>query len=94
MNDDIRAAVERLFAACLDVTLAGKYHAHMSYAAHTGEVTVQVCPAITDYQGGTYEYLLNEFLYFHHHFLTDADVADQLNDLVRKVRGYLKERAA
>lgn len=94
MNDEIRAAVERLFAACLDVTLAGHYHAHMSYAAHCGEVTVQVCPASTDYQGCAYDYLINEFLYIHNHFLTDADVADQLNALTVKVKGYLKVVAA
>lgn len=51
MNDDIRAAVERLFSACLDVTAAGKYHAFCDYQAHVDWLEVMVYPAGIDYQG-------------------------------------------
>lgn len=51
MNNDIRAAVERLFSACLEVTAAGKHHAFCDYQAHVGWLDVMVYPAGIDYQG-------------------------------------------
>lgn len=93
MNDEIRAAVERLFAICLDVTLAGTYHAHMSYAAHTGEVTTYLCPASTKYQA-KYSYLINESIYIHHPTLTSGDAVGQINALIGRLNGYLQEDAA
>ncbi|WP_417659963.1 hypothetical protein [Pseudidiomarina sp.] len=51
MNDDIRAAVERLFSACLELTAEGKYHAFLDFQAHVSWVEVMVYPVGADYSG-------------------------------------------
>jgi hypothetical protein len=51
MNDQIRAAVERLFSACLEVTADGKYHAFCSFEAHVGWLEIMVYPVGVDYTG-------------------------------------------
>lgn len=94
MNSEIRAAVERLLSACIELTLDGKYHAHMSYSAHVGEVEVRVCSAFVDYQGRDYDYLLNDEIYIHHAFLTDQDVVAQVVALTKRVIAYRSKEAA
>jgi hypothetical protein len=49
MNDQIRAAVERLFSACLEVTAAGRFHAFCDYQAHVARVQVRLYPASSIY---------------------------------------------
>jgi hypothetical protein len=61
MNDQIRAAVERLFSACLEVTAAGKHHAFCSFEAHVGWLEIMVYPVGVDYSGNHGPHrLLNE----------------------------------
>jgi hypothetical protein len=101
MNSEIRHAVERLFATCLDVTMAGKYHAHMDYAAHVGMVSVQVYPADTKYASGVERApLVNADVYIDASWRQynpaefDADAVAKIGELVATLRGYLQERAA
>lgn len=49
MNDQIRAAVERLFSACLQLTEAGQHHAFCSFAAHINCIEVRAYPASAAY---------------------------------------------
>lgn len=92
MNDQLRAAVERLFAACLSLTLAGKYHAHMDYAAHCGKVSVDVYPAATRYtiadMGAP---MLAERIYIHEATLTPDDATEQIEALIVRLGEYQSE---
>lgn len=88
MNDELRAAVERLFSACLDVTLAGKFHAFFDYGAPWDWVEVGIHPSTEDYAEGNRP--------MHHetiHFL-EAGALDKLNALLDRLNGCLPEDAA
>lgn len=95
MNDAIREAVERLFSTCLDVTLAGKFHAHMRYSAHCGAVNVSVYPASTPYHMGDGRVpLVDAWIYIHDERCMDGDEVHQINALIDQLNGYLQEQAA
>jgi len=99
MNNEIRHAVERLFATCLDVTMAGKYHAHLQYSAHTSAISLQVYPAGTNYTAER-EPLMSEHVYIDASWREynpaefDADAVVNISALVAILRGYLQEQAA
>lgn len=95
MNDELRAAVERLFATCLDVTLAGKCNAHIHYAPHCGSVQVYVYPVGTPYtKFDGREPLTDQTIYIHHPTLTAGDAVAQINALIGQLNVYLQEDAA
>jgi len=91
MNQDIQRALLELFSACLEVTGAGRYHAHMDYSAHVNCVTVYVLPADTDYQDTSARtYLLDEDVYVSRHLGgTDKQIVANLEALAGRVGEFL-----
>ncbi|SFQ46527.1 hypothetical protein SAMN05216229_12346 [Geopseudomonas sagittaria] len=95
MNDELRAAVERLFAACLDVTLAGKYHAHMRYSAHCGAVCITLYPASTPYKDGDCRVaLVDSWIFIHDERCMEGDEVARIHAVIDQLSGYLQEEAA
>lgn len=90
MNQDIQNALLDLFSACLEVNGAGRYHAHMSYAAHVNSVTVYVLPADTNYLAPERDHKLSEDVYICRNMggKPKAVVAN-LNDLAGRVSEFL-----
>ncbi len=95
MNQSIREAVELLFSTCLAVTLAGKYHAHMRYAAHCGAVSVTLYRENTPYKDGDGRRpLVDAWIHIHEERCTKGNEFEQLNALIDQLNGYLQEGAA
>lgn len=91
MNNDIRNALLDLFSVCLEVTGAGRYHAHMDFSAHTDSVTVYVLPASTNYQDTSARtYLLDKDIYVSRHLGgTDQQIVANLKALSDRVSEFL-----
>ena len=90
MNNDIRNALLDLFSVCLEVTGAGRYHAHMSYSAHINGVYVYVVPAATDYTDTSYTYTMEGQTYLGAEFGgTPEEVVANLKALSDRVSEFL-----
>jgi hypothetical protein len=83
MNDNIRAAVERLFSACLEVTASGKYHAFCAFEAHVGWLEVMVYPVGVDFTGdhGNHRVINSRISVAGWGVESDEDIARALSDL-------------
>lgn len=88
MNDEIRAAVERLFATCLDVTLAGSYHAFMRYDGPWQTVEVDLHPVGEDYASAPKPLICDMVR------LGDPMAASHIDALTGRISVYLLEDAA
>lgn len=90
MNQDIQTALLDLFSVCLEVTGAGRYHAHMSYGGHVDCVTVYVLPADTDYQAKDYEHSFWHDVYVEEQdFIPSTLIVSNITELTGKVREFL-----
>lgn len=82
MNNDIQKAIFDLFCICHDVTHAGQYEAHLSYAGNTNGIYVRV------YQG-------DRAVFDQHYYLGgltgegDPDLLDKLRALSDRVSEFL-----
>ncbi|WP_288080349.1 hypothetical protein [Pseudomonas sp.] len=88
MNDELRAAVERLFAICLGVTLAGKHHAFMRYDGPWQTVEVDLHPADDDYAKAPKPLICDRVR------LSEPMAIGHVKDLADRISVYLLEDAA
>jgi hypothetical protein len=90
MNQDIQKALLDLFSVCLEVSGAGRFHAHISYSPHVNCVTVYVLPADTEYQSANRDFRLNEDVYICRNLGgKPKEIVANLNDLAGRVNEFL-----
>lgn len=93
MDQKVQEAVEVLFSTCLEVTMAGKYHAAIGFSAHTNAVNVSVFGSDTVYDGKHADKaLLREIIYLDGLGIAGAGVVTKkLHELTNKLDSYLLE---
>lgn len=90
MNQNIQRALLDLFSVCLEVTSAGRFHAHMDYSPHVNCVTVYVLPADTKYQSAERDHKLHEDVYICRNLGgTPRQIVSNLNALAGHVNEFL-----
>lgn len=93
MDQKVQEAVEVLFSTCIEVTMAGKYHAAIDFSAHTNSVHVSVFSSKTVYDGShASQALLRATVYLDGLGLASAGaVTQKLNELTDKLSAYMLE---
>lgn len=91
MKQEIQRALLDLFSICLEVTSAGRFHAHMDYSPHVNCVTVYVLPATTNYRGPERDHKLQEDVYICRNLGgTPRQIVSNIDALAARVNEFLQ----
>ncbi|MBF0675558.1 hypothetical protein [Pseudomonas sp.] len=96
MGDQVRKAIEQLFAICLELSATGRYQAFFEWQAHVSQVRVEVYPGGTRFEEGEVRRQIFEAsIYVAGRFIDQpGEIAKQLNGIAGKLNLLLMEDAA